>query len=83
MLATASNHPLQSSPRTREERKCRRNTTLIYAVVSTEPKCDSSNTLFMSKGLANDGRQTLIAQAEFQQELNALIRLRTYRRKSI
>jgi hypothetical protein len=35
------------------------------------------------QGLANDGRQTLIAQAEFQQELNALIRLRTYRRKSI
>ena len=35
------------------------------------------------QGLANDGRQTLIAQAEFQQELDALIRLRTYRRKSI
>jgi hypothetical protein len=35
------------------------------------------------QGLANDERQTLIAQAEFQQELDALIRLRTYRRKSI
>jgi hypothetical protein len=35
------------------------------------------------QSLANDGRQTLIAQAEFQQELDALIRLRTYRRKSI
>ena len=35
------------------------------------------------QGLANDGRQTRIAQAEFQQELDALIGLRTYRRKSI
>ena len=35
------------------------------------------------RGLANDGRQTLIAQAELQQELDALIRLRAYRRKSI
>ena len=35
------------------------------------------------QGLANDGRQTLIAQAELQQELDALIRLQAYRRKSI
>jgi hypothetical protein len=35
------------------------------------------------QGLANDGRQTLIARAELQQELDALIRLQAYRRKSI
>jgi hypothetical protein len=35
------------------------------------------------RGLANDGRQALIARAEFEQELNALVSLRTYRRKSI
>ena len=35
------------------------------------------------QGLANDGRQTLIVQAEFEQELDALIRLRAYRRRSI
>ena len=31
------------------------------------------------EGLANDQRQTLIAQAEYAQELNALINLRTCR----
>lgn len=35
------------------------------------------------KGLANDRRQTLIAQAEFERESNALISLRTYRRKPL
>lgn len=35
------------------------------------------------QGLANDGPQTLIVQAEFEQELDALIRLQAYRRKSI
>lgn len=35
------------------------------------------------EGLANDRRQTLIAQAEYAQALNALINLRTYRSRSI
>jgi hypothetical protein len=35
------------------------------------------------EGLANDRRQTRIAQAEYAQELNALINLRTYRSRSV
>jgi hypothetical protein len=35
------------------------------------------------EGLANERRQTLIAQAEHAQELNALLNLRTYRSRSI
>ena len=38
---------------------------------------------FHVQGLANDGPQALIVQAEFEQELDALIKLQAYRRNSI
>ena len=89
MLATASNQSLGrrqalarsanagGTNRTREEHHVDLNRIIDRAEMQLEQYA------LHVQGLANDGRQTLIAQAEFQQELDALIRLQAYRRKSI